>query len=190
MPPSRKNKPGKYPSIPYEIEFNVDAYIGNPYMIKQLYAEKMTASIKSENLEKELESWKKDYHQLELVKKDVEHARDEAKRTIEQLVITKDEIIIVRDSLSSQIETLKATILGLELGKQKAEHDQKHAEENLGKLERKSLPKYLFTTLGVVIASIGINLATSMPGNWIAWTLVVTGVLLGLAAFFIIGRDN
>jgi chromosome segregation ATPase len=188
MPTSRKNKqdksPGyKYAIIAYETVLEVDNYINNPSMIKKLYNDHMAAIDELNILRNHSEDLRASNYKLESEKQVVERALEEANRTVEKLRIDVSD-------LKNQAGNLSSVNHQLELDKLQAEHDLKHTQEHLEKLERKSLPKYLFTTLGIVIASIGINLATSMPSSWIAWVMVVAGVLLGLAAFFIIGKDN
>jgi VIT1/CCC1 family predicted Fe2+/Mn2+ transporter len=170
----------RYVNFQYTTQvFDAEKYKDNIIAIQKLHEERETAFAESNELKDLLEETQAKYHKLELQKKESDIKLNEANIKMQKYL-----------DLERQIETLKTIQHDLELEKQSFELKLDTANQKLNATKKDALLTFVTSTVGGILFTLGANVVTSHPDNWLAWVLSVAGVFMAFIAFFISRRNG
>src|SRR5260221_321575 len=162
-----------------EQRFDAEKYKDNELAIEMLHEGQIKAFVELSDLRDKLEDSQSRSHKLELQKNNYEIRLDEANNKIEKLI-----------QLEQQMESYNIRLHIAELKNQELKLNLDHAEEKLNASRKNALLTFVASTFGGILFTLGANIVTSHPDNWLAWELTAAGIISGFIAFFISRRNS
>jgi hypothetical protein len=97
---------------------------------------------------------------------------------IEKLYEEKQLALTSSFEMEDQVRNLELQLHNLSLKSQKL-------ELKLEEASRRSFFIFAITLLATLLVGIGVNVATSSPGNWTGWIMIIAACILECIAFFL-----
>lgn len=97
---------------------------------------------------------------------------------IEKLNEEKQFALVDVADLRKKLEVSRQKIQALEL-------DNQALRQRLNEVARQAMHMFVLSFLAVVLLGLGVNVATTKPGEWLGWALIVSGGLVECVAFML-----
>lgn len=163
--------------------FDISDYLHNTSMIMQLHKDNETAYFYLNTLEKLLE--------------DKVSIETELTLEFKEINIRLEEKCNINKKLEQETQSLGSSLRESNRRIEKMLQETYRLRMKLalteGKLEdssRSSSLQFMISMIATVLLGFGVNVVTTTPGNWVAWILVITSIILSIFAFMSIRKSD
>lgn len=163
--------------------FDINDYLHNTSMIVQLYKDNENVYLYLNTLEKLLEDKLSIETELILEFKEVN--------------IRLEEKCDINKKLEQETQSLGSSLRESNRRMEKMRQETYRLQMKLalteGKLEgssQSSSLQFMISMIATVLLGFGVNVVTTTPGNWIAWILVITSIILSIVSFIYVRKST